>query len=157
MIGIKNIQHHGFTMIELIFVIVILGILGALAVPRLAATRDDASNVMMAQSIMTGAGEIGSYVVAHGESNESLSVMSGAIMSLVSSGKAHLNTVEKSAYFHMGSISDCIVMDINSSSSDENLTILYGNANGDSHCLGLQRVLDIEQYPMRLRGASVAY
>lgn len=31
-----------FTMVELVFVIVILGILAAIAVPRLAATRDDA-------------------------------------------------------------------------------------------------------------------
>ena len=36
-----------FTMIELIFVIVVLGILAGIAVPRLAATRDDATIAKM--------------------------------------------------------------------------------------------------------------
>lgn len=35
-------MKKGFTMIELIFVIVILGILAAVAIPKFAATRDDA-------------------------------------------------------------------------------------------------------------------
>lgn len=35
-------KRTAFTMIELVFVIVILGILAAIAIPRLAATRDDA-------------------------------------------------------------------------------------------------------------------
>ena len=35
-------RRAAFTMIELIFVIVILGILAAVAIPKLAATRDDA-------------------------------------------------------------------------------------------------------------------
>ena len=39
----KNIKSKkAFSMIELIFVIVIIGILGAVAIPRLAASRDDA-------------------------------------------------------------------------------------------------------------------
>ena len=36
-------SKKGFTMIELIFVIVVIGILSAIAIPKLAATRDDAT------------------------------------------------------------------------------------------------------------------
>ena len=35
-------QKKAFTMIELVFVIVVIGILSAIAIPRFAATRDDA-------------------------------------------------------------------------------------------------------------------
>lgn len=36
------VKRKAFTMIEVVFVIVVLGILAAIAIPRLAATRDDA-------------------------------------------------------------------------------------------------------------------
>ena len=37
-----NNRRKAFTMIELVFVIVVIGILAAVAIPKLAATRDDA-------------------------------------------------------------------------------------------------------------------
>ena len=53
-------------MIELIFVIVILGILAAVAIPKLAATRDDAKISKMATDITTAKNEISSYIIARG-------------------------------------------------------------------------------------------
>ncbi len=38
----KNKNRKAFTMIELVFVIVVIGILSAIAIPKLAVTRDDA-------------------------------------------------------------------------------------------------------------------
>ena len=64
-------MRRGFTMIELIFVIVIIGILAVIAIPKLSATRDDAKVVTELQNLSTCINDIGSTYTASGEEKNS--------------------------------------------------------------------------------------
>ena len=60
-------MKKGFTMIELIFVIVILGILASVAIPRLAATRTDAEVAATVANLRTLLNDVASYYAVKGE------------------------------------------------------------------------------------------
>ena len=59
-------KRRGFTMIELIFVIVILGILASVAIPKLAATRDDAKVASVLAELSTLKNDMSAYYTARG-------------------------------------------------------------------------------------------
>jgi general secretion pathway protein G len=145
-----------FTMIELIFVIVIIGILVAVAVPRLSATRDDAITSRTISDITTAASELSSYAVAKGKVESNLSKMSNAIASLSTSGNAVVDN-NKTAIIRYGGVNDCITMQIVSSTNYETLSLIYGNANGSSLCTSLQSAINPNQYSIKLRGQTVEY
>ena len=60
-------MKKAFTMIELILVIVVIGVLAAVATPRISATRDDAVLVKTMAEIRTAIEEINAYYISQGK------------------------------------------------------------------------------------------
>jgi general secretion pathway protein G len=150
-------MRTAFTMIELIFVIVILGILAAVAIPKLSATRDDAKVAKIIQSISLAVSEIAAQTVSQGEVKDDLSLMSNAIDSLVSSNEATLDIPNKAVNFKMGTTTDCVRIEIVEGSGDANLTVLENNATTDSLCKQLQTVFDPRKFNIFLTGGRVVH
>ena len=65
----KTNMRAGFTMIELIFVIVIIGILAAIAMNKMAGTRDDAKAAAIVANTKTVLKDATTYYTAKGEKN----------------------------------------------------------------------------------------
>lgn len=80
-------MKRAFTMIELIFVIVILGILVAVALPRLAATRDDAEIVTKAENIKQAIVDLAAYYTSQGQFAQTLSAMTNVTTPVSIRGK----------------------------------------------------------------------
>ncbi len=59
-------MKKAFTMIEVIFVIVIIGILAAVAIPKLAATRDDAVISAIVSNARLALGDFEAYYTSQG-------------------------------------------------------------------------------------------
>jgi len=145
-------MKRGFTMIELIFVIVILGILAAVAIPKLAATRTDAQITKGRADIKTMEKEIQGYVLATGQVANA-DVMSQAIKKYEGLGKASVK--EENA-----TILGCVDFNIteDSTTHDINLTVSK-DTNSDIICQGIQKGVfgNESSLHFKLKGKKVNY
>jgi type II secretory pathway pseudopilin PulG len=142
-------------MIELIFVIIILGVLAAVAIPKLSATRDDTKVAKTIHLVSISVNEIAAYSVANGIVQADLSVMSNAIETLVNSNEATLDEPNKAVDFKMGTTSNCIRIQVDEGFGDANLTVIE-NVSVDSLCRQLQSVFDPSIYNIFLTGGRIA-
>ena len=116
-------QRTAFTMIELVFVIVILGILASVAIPKLAATRDDAKIVNVAQQVKIAISEIQATIVAKGEI-DAPQEMSQVLKQMISQNKAVVSSVSPIS----GSVGQLTLYTQNGANTDDHTFIIDLNA-----------------------------
>ena len=105
-------MKKGFTMIELIFVIVILGILASVAIPRLAGTRTDAEIATTVSNIRTLLSDLNSYYVVKGEFTEGADGVKWSEITNVPLENADTQAVGRTAGLMVGG-EKCIEISIN--------------------------------------------
>ena len=129
-------MKKGFTMIELIFVIVILGILASVAIPRLAATREDAEISAAVANIRTLVSDATAYYTAKGN-------LTGAkwneITNVPIKPKEDKGVTQTDGQLKVGGVDDCIAFRIGGkntgatgNNADKQTHIVIAKKNGAS-------------------------
>jgi len=153
----KN-SKSAFTMIELIFVIVIIGILASVAIPKLSATRDDAKVSVLATAIQTVKSEITTSILASNKipttANE-LKNISNTISDLpqfvvVSDKTINITDTDDSSEV-------CKIITLDDSNSSNVQLILTNGAGTSAICQGLKKLVPDNNIGFTIAGNIVNY
>jgi len=117
-----------FTMIEMIFVIVILGILAAVALPKLAAPRDDARISTVASDLAIAISDIGSYYMSTGKFG---TIGSMSNVNFIEDDSTDMSSGSSVTYEVSQGAGVCLTF---TTTSDGNLTVAHTGADSGVVC-----------------------
>ncbi|WP_430739320.1 pilin [Sulfurimonas lithotrophica] len=144
-------------MIELIFVIVILGILAAVAVPKLSATRDDAKIAKGAAAVSTAVTDMGAYYTAQG-SFGTVGDMTNVSFVTTSNGTTDASATDlngsATVYFNDSTNTSCL--SFTASATDGNLTV-SSESNSTAECRGINAATKDLAIVHQFGGSSVKW
>ncbi len=133
-------MKNAFTMIELVFVIVVLGILALVAIPKLSATRDDAEIVIKQKSVTNLIAELSSYYTAHGAFEKNVSKMTHENL-VDSSGATYIGNFLTTPAYIANSARTRICLKVSVDDSNGTITIAK-HSDGSDYCDALISQLD---------------
>ena len=145
-------KRNAFSLPELIFIIILVALLAAVAIPKLMATREDAKAAAALENINTIRKEIVGYVLASGEIKPLISQMSPVGQRLIFANLAHeepyklyikLNKQEK----------DCAYFEIKKQNGYK-LYLLLGPSKS-AGCKIVQERMYVVDYPINLLGSMI--
>ena len=149
-------RRDAFSMVELIFVIIILGLLMGIALPRLVETRDDAKLSVEAHNIMAGAEDIASYAVMHARIKPHLSDMSYAIKHAVEDGVAQDQGGYVVKYKAIG-VDDCVRLKVQNPNQATAVLKIENGGGGGEDCAHLRDMIDPGAFPIPLHGSRISF
>ncbi len=150
-------MKKAFTMVELIFVIVIIGILASIAIPKLVATRDDAKVSVLAKAIQTVQSEISSYILSTGivpQTTTDMKKVSNTVRELkdfVVVNNKVINIVDTD------NLQICKVLTIDDSNVSRIKLVLSNGVGTSAICQGLQKLIQNNNTGITISGNTVKF